>query len=207
VSEAPVSDLAARLGEELAANVEAELSLFDELRDLLEAERDHLVDLNADGLREVTELKEELVLRHKILEDARFALGQRLEEVVSGLEADASLAQIATALGGDLEKRLLELRGRLSVLVDVVSRMSDLNRRFTSHSLLCIQGGLALLRSGASDDKQLTYGATGRLAGRMAVSVAGAPVAAARAAVQRAPLSRPRGAVTLSLKDDLGLGG
>lgn len=155
--------------DDLAANLTQEIGLFEELRQTLEDERTQLVELDVEGIDRCTLAKEGIAHRHRLLEEARRAIGEDFGQLDGELGHDARLTDVAMAartvgLAGvdDLDR----LRTRLSSLIETVREMNDLNRRFVAHSLVCVQGATALLRRSLPETDEVgpaTYRASGRV--------------------------------------------
>lgn len=106
---------------------------------LLGRERASLLSPELPRIQELLQEKEALIAAGRRLEERRNRLLGALENRPRGAAAEASLGEIAAALGGAAREELLGLRAELRGLL---SRMADEHRR---NAALCRQG-LALAR-------------------------------------------------------------
>lgn len=134
-----LAPVVARLAEVLAA----EERLYVELRDLLQQERDCMVQLDADGLEAVVTAKEVLADEAALLEESRLAVVRELADRL-GLASLPTLSGLCEALGFDGEP-LHERHSRLLALLAAVGELVDANASFARESLLQVQDTIASL--------------------------------------------------------------
>ena len=88
-------DAPQRVVNDLTTNLTEEIRLFEELRETLETERSHLVDLDVEGIDRCTRAKEGIAQRHRRLEEARLGISGRFEAL--SLPEEALLSEVARA--------------------------------------------------------------------------------------------------------------
>lgn len=155
---------------DLLANLHEEVAAFEELRVVLEEERDALVELNVPAIQRCTATKERIAQRHHRLEGERRKMSARFFLLDRGLKPGSRLSEVAAAaqaLGVDPDGGLDRVRERLSCLMDTVTEMNRLNERFVAHSLVVVNGALSMMKrvSGrhAPDAPPTTYEQNGRM--------------------------------------------
>ena len=155
--------------DDLVENLLEEVRLFEEFRSVLEDERSHLIDLDAEGIQQCTRDKERIATRHRLLEESRLAIMPELANLAPSLGHAPTLSELSDVVdrtGLDPDGRLPRLRARLESLVEAVREMNEINTRFVAHSLVCVQGAVSLLQRSAADGQTKaagTYGSSGRL--------------------------------------------
>jgi hypothetical protein len=128
----------------LALVLEAEETLYVEMRDLLQRERECMVSLDADGLEQAVEAKEALAEEARLLEEGRLDVAADLAHALGLPESRPTLSQLLEAAGVAGE-RLHERHSRLVALLAAVRELVDANASFARDGLEQVQGTLKLL--------------------------------------------------------------
>lgn len=129
---------------ELQTVLEAEIALYVELRELLQRERELIVNLDAVGLEDTVRQKEALAEEGKLLEESRIEVAARLAgELELGPERP-TLSQICDRIGVE-SAPLRRLHSRLVALVGAVRELLDANAGFAGDSLAQVRATLQLL--------------------------------------------------------------
>ncbi len=128
----------------LMAILEAEEELYVRLRDLLQHERELMVQMDAAGLEEVTRRKEALADEGRLVEESRLAVASELATRLDLRESRPTLAQLCERLGA-ASRPLREAHTRLVVLVTVVRELLDANVALAGETVSQIRGTLRLL--------------------------------------------------------------
>jgi len=154
---------------DLLSNLHEEIAVFEELRVVLEEERDALVELDVPAILSCTARKERVAGRHHELEVERRTLAERFFLLDRSLKPGARLSEVAAAArsaGVDAAGELDRVRERLSCLMDSVAEMNRLNERFVAHSLVVVQGVSEMMHRAVGDHvapAPPTYAASGRM--------------------------------------------
>ncbi len=125
-----VRDQTRRLAQALAA----EEKLYLELRDLLQQERAHLVDFDAEALERLVETKELLAEEARLLEDSRIHVATRIAERLGLGSEPVTLSRLCEALGPEA-KELEESHSRLVALLGAIRELSEANASFAREGL------------------------------------------------------------------------
>jgi len=161
---------------DLLSNLHDEIAVFEELRVVLEEERDALVELNVPAILNCTSRKEQVAGRHHELEAERRQLAERFFLLDRNLKPGARLSEVAAAaraVGVDPAGDLDRVRERLSCLMENVAEMNQLNERFVAHSLVVVQGVSDMMHratGGHVTHAPATYAASGRMQAKQAAS-------------------------------------
>ncbi len=129
---------------ELLDVLESEERLYQELRGVLQEERERIVNLDAGGLEEVVQRKEALAAEGKLLEEGRIEAARRLATGLGLSGERPTLSALCDALG-DGAKELREAHSRMVALVGAVRELLDANAGFAGESLGQVRGTLTLL--------------------------------------------------------------
>jgi hypothetical protein len=130
--------------ERLTAVLASEESLYRELLALLQRERDLMVDLDADGLAEVTWQKDTLATEGRLIEQGRVEAANRLAEALDISSRPATLSEICERLGDDAGA-MRATHTRLVALVGAVRELVEANRAMGGDRLAFVQSTLGLL--------------------------------------------------------------
>ncbi len=136
---------ATKLGFELKVVLEQEIALFDNLLEIMQEERELLVRFQPNQLLELNKRKELLVLQQNYLESSRATLSRELIKVLE-LDENATLKQIAAALGGELGKSFVDLHSSLTAVVDAIGQLAVINRHLIEFSIKSVKGSVAFLK-------------------------------------------------------------
>ena len=165
-----MQDNKVKIATDLLANLHDEVAAFEELRVVLEEERNALVELDVPAIHRCTATKERIAARHQHLEDERRKLADRFFLLDRGLKPGSRLSTVAAAAkacGADPDGGLETTRGRLSCLMDTVREMNGLNEQFVAHSLVVVEGAMSMMKRVAGrhapDAPPGTYAASGRV--------------------------------------------
>jgi len=158
----------------LAVVLDAEERLYVELRDLLQRERECMVQLDAEGLEAVVEAKETLLEEAALLEESRLEVVRALVHALGGAIEAPSLSRLCQALGDDAAP-LRERHARLVALVAAVGELVELNADVARQGLARVRETLGSL--GHLLPPEPVYAPAGvrpgrRAAGRLVESVA-----------------------------------
>lgn len=135
-----VPELVARL----LTVVEAEVRLYTELRDVLQEERDHIVNLDAAKLEDCVRRKESLASEAMLLEESRIELATALGGALGLPEARPRLSLLCQRLGPDAGE-LGEAHSRLVARIGAVRELLDANAAFAGDALAQVRATLELL--------------------------------------------------------------
>jgi flagellar biosynthesis/type III secretory pathway chaperone len=138
--------------------LEAEETLYGELRAALQSEQVCLVNLEAEGLDEAVRQKETLVTEARVLEEGRRALVRRLGGGLGTRSATPTLTELCNALGSDAAA-LRDAHSRLSSRVAAVRELLEVNTAFSGEAMGQVRATLQLL--GRLAPLEATYRADG----------------------------------------------
>jgi hypothetical protein len=136
----PVPELEARL----LTVVEAEVRLYAELRDVLQEERDHIVNLDATKLEDCVRRKESLASEATILEESRLELATALGAALGLPDARPRLSLLCEHLPAE-SGALREAHSRLVARIGAVRELLDANAAFAGDALAQVRATLELL--------------------------------------------------------------
>ena len=142
--------------------LEAEEKLYVEMRNLLQNERELMVELDAAGLERVAMEKAALADEGRLIEETRLALCGELAAELGLAAARPTLSRLCGALGEE-SRPLRDQHTRLVVLVTAVRELVDANRNFAGDCLAQVHGTLRLL--GRLLPENAAYGADARVDG------------------------------------------
>ncbi len=142
----------------LTSVLDAEETLYVELRDLLQREHGLMVTLDAEGLEEVARRKEELADEGRLVEETRMFLCHELAAALGMADARPRLSGICERLGPE-GRALREAHTRLVVLVSVVRELMDANNALAGDALSQVRGTLRML--GGLVPGEITYEGSG----------------------------------------------
>lgn len=128
----------------LALVLDAEETLYVEMRNLLQRERECMVSLDAEGLERAVEAKEALAEEARLLEESRIDVAADLARALGLPESRPTLSQLLEAADTAGEP-LRERHSRLVALLAAVRELVDANASFAREGLEQVQGTLRLL--------------------------------------------------------------
>jgi hypothetical protein len=129
----------------LSLVLDAEESLYVELRDCLQRERECMVSLDPDGLEEAVEAKEALAEEARLLEESRADVSRELADALGITDARPTLSRLLETLGDRATARLREQHSRLVALLAAVGELVDANASFARDGLAQVQDSLRML--------------------------------------------------------------
>lgn len=135
--------------------LEAEERLYVELRDLLQREREHMVNLDARGIEEVVRRKESLSEEGRLLEESRIEVARALAHELGLAEPDPPLSRLCDHAGRDAPA-LRDAHSRLVALLGAVRELLDANAVFAGECLTQVRTTMGLL--GRMLPAEPTYG-------------------------------------------------
>jgi flagellar biosynthesis/type III secretory pathway chaperone len=128
----------------LARVLDAEERLYVELRDLLQHERECMLNLDAEGLERAVESKEGLVEEARLLEESRIEVARELARSADLDDERPTLSQLCEALGSRGDP-LRERHSRLAALLGAVGELVDANASFAREGLAQVQETIQML--------------------------------------------------------------
>lgn len=129
----------------LKVALEQQAGLLEDLLELMQGERELLVRFEPERLVQSNKRKELLVLQHSYIEQGRRRIIAELTGKLD-LDDDPSLKEIARAIGGEIGHDLLELRNKISALVDAIGELNRINGHLIEHSIRSVNGSVAFLK-------------------------------------------------------------
>lgn len=124
--------------------LDAEERLYVELRDLLQREREHMVNLDARGIEEVVRRKESLSDEGRLLEESRIEVARALARELGLTEASPPLSLLCDHAGADAPA-LRDAHSRLVALLGAVRELLDANAAFAGECLAQVRTTMGLL--------------------------------------------------------------
>jgi flagellar biosynthesis/type III secretory pathway chaperone len=113
-------------GETITKILSEQVKGYKTLVDLLQKERTCLLDLNAQGVEELSKEKDTLIMRLRLLEEERIRL------VRKHFNGDVSLQKLWEQTRDDT---LMEMRSKLLSLVQSIEELNEFNRLLIGRSL------------------------------------------------------------------------
>jgi hypothetical protein len=146
------------VADELLRILESEERLYCDLREVLQRERELIVNLDAAGLEDAVLRKEALSAEGRLLEEGRIEVATRLATAL-GLPAERpTLSGLCDALGAE-GGELRRAHSRLVALIGAVRELLDANAGFAGESLGQVRATLQLLGRLLPGDAQYGPGA------------------------------------------------
>ncbi len=128
---------------DLIALLESEERVYDDLRSLLQEEREYMATLDAAELARVVEAKEMTAAEARFLEKSRLEVARSLGHEI-GLTGDRpTLPELCAALG-PAAGRLREIHVRLGAILGAVRELVEANASFAGDSLIQVQDAIRL---------------------------------------------------------------
>jgi flagellar biosynthesis/type III secretory pathway chaperone len=118
-----------------------QVSSYRILLDLLQKEREHLLNLRASEVEHISKEKDTIALRLRLLEEERLRLMKELS-TDSGIECNTSLKRLSELIGDDTFN---VLRLQLVSLLQCITELNDFNRVLIERSLMVVNNGLLFL--------------------------------------------------------------
>ncbi|MGH0033736.1 MAG: flagellar protein FlgN [Myxococcota bacterium] len=140
--------------EDLVGLLESEFRIYEELRTLLQEEREHMAALDARRLAQVVEAKEMAAAEARFMEESRLQVARALAEEIGLASERPTLSELSAALGPDAV-RLREVHVRLAAVLGAVRELMDANASFAGDSLGQVRD--ALRTFGRMAPVQATY--------------------------------------------------
>ncbi len=130
--------------EGLTTVLQAEETLYAQLRDLLQEEQGLMATLDAEGLERIARSKEELADESRLVEETRLAVTRELAMTLGIEDEQPRLSTLCERIGREGDA-LREVHTRLVVLIGAVRELMDVNRAFAGEALSQVRGTLQLL--------------------------------------------------------------
>ena len=131
-----------------------QINSYRSLLDLLQRERESLINLDAGGVEAISKEKDTIIMRLRLIEEERIRLvGKFLAE--NRLDRHLSLQRIVEVTG---DETLQILRLQLVSLIQSIGELNDFNMVLIGRSLNFIKHSMAFLESFGLDIDQLHAG-------------------------------------------------
>ena len=127
--------------------LEDETNLHRTLLEILKKERQALVDMQLNDIGRYCKLKENQILKIKILEEQRTLLMNRLSAAYGGSESNLNLTQLAERVNILYAQRLMDVGAALAEILQQIKRLNDANRSLITFSQEIIAGSLAIFEN------------------------------------------------------------
>ncbi len=139
------------------------VKVLQELIEVLKKERKTLSGFKPSELELLNREKESCTLKQKIIDEAMTSLFLRFWHISGIQPKNGTLEEISSVIGGELGQQIVEVREILRIMSEEASAMVKQNHTFLEHSIRCIEGTFAILRS-ITRKKPLTYNPLGKMA-------------------------------------------
>ncbi|MDA8389114.1 MAG: flagellar protein FlgN [Nitrospiraceae bacterium] len=132
--------------EKIKEILEQQVGQYKELLELLQKERLCLMDLDWEGVRELSKRKDTVVLKLRLLEQERVRLVEGLP--ISGGCAGEGLLSLRELEAKTGDAAFLTLRSQLICLLQSISELNEFNRILIDRTLVVVNGSLETLGLG-----------------------------------------------------------
>ena len=132
---------------ELSGLLEQETELYQALLTAIDKEKQAVISTNLDKLNETTKVKENLLLKLRILDEQRTHLLRKLADFLGRSEDTLSLNNLSRMVEAPHASRLKRYRTLLLTLIAKIQTANSQNRALFSHSLELVKGSMNLLNN------------------------------------------------------------
>lgn len=130
---------------EVKVVLQEQVSVLKSMLEIMQEERELLVQFRPQQLTELNKRKELLAQQHAQLERNRQGLSEALVKML-GLQEEPSLKELADLAGGQLGQELLRIRSTLSALADGIGELNKINQSLIEHSIRSVKSSVAFLK-------------------------------------------------------------
>ena len=132
---------------ELLGLLEQETELYQALLNAIDKEKQAVIDTDLDKLNEATIVKENLLLKLRILDEQRIHLLRKIAIFLGQSEDTLSLKNLSRMVEAPHASRLKRCRKMLLSLIAKIQTANSQNRALFSHSLELVKGSMNLLNN------------------------------------------------------------
>ena len=127
--------------------LEHEADLYQELLTLIEKEKQAVVATNLAELNETAKVKDNLLLKIRILDEQREHLLRKLADDLGHPAQALTLAKLSQFVEAPQANRIKRLRSTFLSVIAKIQRANDCNRTLFSHSLELVRSSVNLLNN------------------------------------------------------------
>lgn len=132
---------------ELSGLLEQETELYQELLAAIDKEKRAVIATDLEKLNETTKVKENLLLKLRILEEQRSHLLRKLADLLGQPEETLSLKNLSRMVEAPHASRLKRCRTKLLSVITKIQAANGQNRALFSHSLELVKSSMNLLNN------------------------------------------------------------
>ena len=132
---------------ELSGLLHQETELYGALLALMDNEKQAVIATNSEKLNESTKVKENLLLKLRILDEQRFHLLRKVADLLGEPGETLNLKKLSQMVQAPHASRLERCRTRLVSLIANIQAANQRNRDLFSHSLELVKGSMNLLNN------------------------------------------------------------
>lgn len=150
-----------RLCKELVETVEREIFLYKDLKSLLVAEYNSLVDSDLEQVRSNNKLKESLLKAIQKKEKERLGWVRRISSYFSMQNKEPSMEELGKVLPAPFDLQVKEMRDYFKSIIDDVKAQNISNDILAGNALKTVEGSIDIMKSVLQGGK--TYKGKGKI--------------------------------------------
>jgi hypothetical protein len=147
----------------LIFHLKTETLLFRELKDLIQRQRQHIMDRDLTGMETITRLERDVLVKVRREEDKRLGVSKVIASMLDLDTGKVTISEIINRAPLDLEQALREEQETLDVLTGQVKSDNEMNNKLLTDNLEFIRYEIQTLKdlNGSSqydNEKRKSYG-------------------------------------------------
>ena len=127
--------------------LEHQTDLYQDLLTLIEKEKQAVIATDLAGLNETAKVKDNLLLKIRILDEQREHLLRKLADELEHPVQELTLTRLSQLVEAPQANRLKRLRSAFSSIIAKIQQANDRNRTLFSHSLELVRSSVNLLNN------------------------------------------------------------
>ena len=124
--------------------LEKECGLYGSLLEILQTEKEALVGSRIEELQEILKVKENLLLKIRILEDQRHRSLRKIAELLELKAQDVTLKRLSNIIGEPHSSKLKNCSSKLLSIAQSIQEINNSNRSLLIHSIELVRGSMNL---------------------------------------------------------------
>jgi flagellar biosynthesis/type III secretory pathway chaperone len=138
-----------------------ELIIFQELKNVIGAEKKILIKPSLDELNHSNAVKENIILKARMLEETRLNIFKKIARLLDINDSGIKLKRLAEYVGAAQGEEIKQLANELFLMSADINTLNEANKNLMDVSLGCIQNSLDFITSMISS--QTVYMGTGQV--------------------------------------------
>lgn len=122
--------------------LQKELEVCAELKAAVIIEKKALIHANLDEIHQINAVKENILLKARMIEEARMNIFRKIARMFGLNESGAKLSQLVAYAPGKKSKEIMEIAGNLAEISEEIKALNENNRNLLDVSLTCVEDSL-----------------------------------------------------------------